>query len=72
MEWLKHKILHAFLLILLSIFLPIMTFGDDIGLQEIRKIVTNMSTDIKTDQVLKSPVEGWYIIKKGALYRIYF
>lgn len=66
MQWLKHKILHAFLLILLSMFLPIMTFGDDIGLQEIRKIVANMSTDIKTDQVLKSPVEGWYVIKKGA------
>jgi thiol:disulfide interchange protein DsbC len=66
MEWLKNKISQLLLLVLLSIFLPIVTFGDDIGLQEIRKIVTNMSSDIKADQVLKSPVEGWYTIKRGA------
>ena len=66
MEWKKSTFLHAFLLVLLPIFLPKLTFGDDIGLQEIRQIVTNMSTDIKADQVLKSPVDGWYTIKKGA------
>lgn len=66
MEWLKNKISQLLLSVLLSIFLPIVTFGDDIGLQEIRKIVTNMSSDIKADQVLKSPVEGWYTIKRGA------
>ena len=66
MEWLQNKISQLLLLVLLSIFLPIVTFGDDIGLQEIRKIVTNMSSDIKADQVLKSPVEGWYTIKRGA------
>ena len=66
MEWLKNRISQLLLSVLLSIFLPIVTFGDDIGLQEIRKIVTNMSSDIKADQVLKSPVEGWYTIKRGA------
>jgi len=66
MEWSISKFSHVFLIILLSIFLPKLSLGDDIGLQEIRQIVTNMSTDIKADQVLKSPVDGWYTIKKGA------
>ena len=66
MEWGISKFSHVFLIILLSIFLPKLSLGDDIGLQEIRQIVTNMSTDIKADQVLKSPVDGWYTIKKGA------
>lgn len=66
MEWKKSTFWRAFLWVLLPIFLPKLTFGDDIGLQEIRQIVINMSTDIKADQVLKSPVDGWYTIKKGA------
>ena len=62
----KLKIFHMTFLILLSVSFSDIALSEDIGLQKIRQIVTEMSTDIKQEQVISSPVDGWYIIKKGA------
>ena len=52
---------------LLSI-LQLASYGQDEedGLSVIQNIVTKMSSDIKAENIKKSPVDGWYTITKGA------
>jgi thiol:disulfide interchange protein DsbC len=57
---------HTALLIILLVMFSGIALSEDVGLQKIREIVTEMSSDIKEEQVISSPVDGWYIIKKGA------
>ena len=54
-------------LILLSVSFSDIALSEDIGLQKIRQIVTEMSTDIKQEQVISSPVDGWYTVQKGLM-----
>ena len=52
---------------LLSI-LQLASYGqaEEDGLSVIQNIVTKMSSDIKAENIKKSPVDGWYTITKGA------
>ena len=52
-------------LILLA-FSSNLLFADDIGLEKIRKIVTDMSSDIKAEHIKNSPVSDWYTITRGS------
>ncbi len=60
------KVFQKIFLILLLAFSSNVLFGDDIGLEKIRKIVTDMSSDIKAEHIENSPVNGWYTITRGS------
>ena len=60
------KVFQKIFLILLLAFSSNVLFGDDIGLEKIRKIITDMSSDIKAEHIENSPVNGWYTITRGS------
>ena len=60
------KIFQKIFLILLLAFASNLLFADEVGLEKIRKIVTDMSSDIKAEHIENSPVDGWYTITRGS------
>ena len=63
------KAMKKFATIFLAISIIILSnigYGSDEELKTIQNIISTMSSDIKAENIKKSPVNGWYTITKGA------